>query len=173
MTLYRHSRGNQSGPPPIRRRPGLVVWAAVLLCLVVCCGQTASTAFAAQPLRFDPPPVDTTSSRLDSAGSAQQQPAQRPSQPAASTAAQAPEQVADPASAQAPEQVAGQVPEPAAEGDAPSDGEAESAEASDAKPVHLFDTADMFRKSISGNAPQWERVVNDVKKKVYHSHQRV
>jgi hypothetical protein len=33
-------------------------------------------------------------------------------------------------------------------------------------PVRLFNTADLFKKPIKGNVPQWERVVGEVKKKV-------
>lgn len=33
------------------------------------------------------------------------------------------------------------------------------------KVVRLFNTVDLFRKPIAGNAPQWERVVNSEKKK--------
>ena len=119
------------------RQPGFVVFCmvALALCATVSFSLTGATrAYGAEPLRFAPPPVDTTASRS---------------------------QTTAPASTEAPpaenftESDAGDVPAANAENDT-KDG---------ARVVHLFNTADMFRKPIAGNTPQWERVTNDVKKK--------
>ena len=161
--------------PAVFSMLALVLCATVWFCLLT----GASRAYGGEPLRFDPPPVDT--------GMYQSQPADAkpPKRSSISGGAESLSntQAKRPASEKAPDLASELVPDstresPATGPDTGPDTGSEAAasenagQSDDTKVVHLFNTADMFRKSIANNAPQWERVANEVKKKLFLSRLR-
>ena len=156
-----------------RRQPGPVVFCmlALVLCATVwfCLLAGTTRAYGSEPLRFDPPPVDTAASRSQPGDSAATPPKGavkakgvegRPGTKAEAPAPEAAPEAAPDSTGESPDTAQGTA---ASEKNEPND---------DTKVVHLFNTADMFRKPIANNAPQWERVANEVKKKLFHSRPR-
>lgn len=115
-----------------------------ILCVVVMLVSSAgfTTAYGATPLQFEDPPVELS----PRPGGYDEE--DTPPKPAAT------------------KQTRTSSPAQASSDDTPP---AEAADPNKPPTVYLFDTADMFRKSIANNAPQWERVANEVKKKLLHS----
>ena len=122
---------------------------------------TDSPAHAAskygQPLKFDSPPVDTgRPAAASSADSSDLMDNEGRDASLAEPGRDLVEQLLNEATAEESPKPRAGAKASAGKEDADKDG----------GPVRLFNTADLFRKPIKGNAPQWERVLGEVKKKV-------
>ena len=118
-------------------------------------GGAAPAGKSAQPLKFDPPPVDldfnSQGADADAQSTRQAQPAQRPQARAASVPA--------PVAASADENVVQELVQAESE---PEGGGAAAGEGQSGKPIRLFGTVE-FRSALK-NLPKWDRVLNSEKR---------